>query len=351
MTKTTRIGSWGFRIVFSTAIVASTLLWGIDTPGAPPPDRTVSPGNGCRRCHAPGKTPATDLRRPECAQCHSPLHTLPPTPDTVQPVAETTQRRTEETITEQKMIRIPAGSFIMGNNGRPAAEGPGNLDETPAHEARTGEYLIDQFEVTNAHYRRFVEDTGHPPPVHWRHGVYPEGKADHPVVYVSWYDARDFCRWAGKRLPTEAEWEKAARGTKGRHFPWGDQFDPKRANTPQGWLVRGLTPEEGDTMPVGSFENGRSPYGLYDMAGNVYEWVADWYQPYPGNRYPNMFYGERNKVLRGGSWYDCLSYGCGLSAPAYNRSRFTPEIKNSGFGFRCAKDTGSVLSDIERKSK
>ncbi|MFQ5949998.1 MAG: formylglycine-generating enzyme family protein, partial [Nitrospiria bacterium] len=89
---------------------------------------------------------------------------------------------------------------------------------------------------------------------------------------------------------------------------------------------------------VGSFENGKSPYGLYDMAGNVYEWTSTWYLPYPGNRVHNIHYGRRNKVLRGGSWYNCMSYGCGLSSPVYNRTRFTPEIKNKGFGFRCASD-------------
>ena len=92
-------------------------------------------------------------------------------------------------------------------------------------------------------------------------------------------------------------------------------------------------------MPVGSFENGKSPYGLYDMAGNVYEWTASWYKAYPGNRTPNMHYGQKNRVLRGGSWYDCLSYGCGLSSPVYNRSRFNPEVKNKGFGFRCTKSS------------
>jgi formylglycine-generating enzyme required for sulfatase activity len=308
----------------------------------------------CARCHGPGKTLLTDVTRPECAECHLPgparagrlLRTAEraaPTPGLLVKGSSNDSDRLEERhptpekIIEQKMIRIPAGSFIMGNDGRPSVEGPGDLDETPRHHAATGPYYIDKYEVTNAYYKRFVDATGHSAPAHWKNGTYPPGKANHPVVYVNWYEAKSFCEWAGKRLPTEMEWEKAARGTDGRHFPWGNAFDPKRANTPQYWLYRGLKPEDGDTMPVGSFEKGKSPYGLYDMAGNVYEWVEDWYKPYPGNQYPNPFYGERDKILRGGSWYDCLSYGCGLSAPSYNRSRFTPEIRNSGFGFRCAK--------------
>jgi formylglycine-generating enzyme required for sulfatase activity len=316
----------------------------------------------CARCHAPGKVLRTDFARAECAECHLPGDRLfgtyaraarnpvfPKIGKESAPKSDRPEPPGGEEIVEQEMIKIPAGPFIMGNDGRPASEGPGDLDEMPAHKVVTGEYLIDKYEVTNAHYQRFVEATRRSPPIHWRGGSYPKRKANHPVVYVSWFDAKAFCEWSGNRLPTEAEWEKGARGTDGRHFPWGNAFDPARANTPQHWLSVGLTPEKGDTMPVGSFEDGKSPYGLYDMAGNVYEWVEDWYKPYPGNRYPNRFYGERDKILRGGSWYDCLSYGCGLSAPSYNRSRFTPEIRNSGFGFRCARSVGSPA--IERKTK
>jgi formylglycine-generating enzyme required for sulfatase activity len=312
-------------------------------PGHPRYGSTAPPysfQHDCARCHGPGKTLLTDVTRPECAECHLPgparAGRLLRIAERSSPDPDSPDTKPEKII-DQKMIRIPTGSFIMGNDGRPSTEGPGDSDETPRHRTTTGAYYIDKYEVTNAHYKRFVDATGHPPPIHWRNGTYPPGKANHPVVYVSWYDAKAFCEWAGKRLPTETEWEKAARGTDGRHFPWGNRFDPKRANTPQYWLSRGLKPEDGDTMPVGSFENGKSPFGLYDMAGNVYEWVENWYKPYPGNQYPNPFYGERDKILRGGSWYDCLSYGCGLSAPSYNRSRFTPEIRNSGFGFRCAK--------------
>jgi formylglycine-generating enzyme required for sulfatase activity len=241
-------------------------------------------------------------------------------------------RASAEGSVTQSLVAIPGGEFVMGNDGR-GDDGPGDEDERPSHRVTVKAFRIDRYETTNAMYETFVRATRRDPPFHWVDGRIPAGKADHPVVYVSWHDADAFCRWAGKRLPTEAEWEKAARGADGRRFPWGDQFSPLKANTPQYWLTKRA---DGDTIPVGSFPQGRTPEGLDDMAGNVYEWVADWYQPYPGNQFPNVHYGTKNKVLRGGSWYDCLAYGCGLSSPVYNRSRFSPAIKNKGFGFRCA---------------
>ncbi|MEO5656684.1 MAG: SUMF1/EgtB/PvdO family nonheme iron enzyme [Nitrospiria bacterium] len=283
----------------------------------------------CNRCHVDGATPvARPLTDPMCAECHLPAAATPPpaltrvmaTVPVKPPIAQT-------------LIAVSGGEFTMGNDGR-GDDGPGDEDERPAHRVRVKPFRIDRYETTNAMYHEFVRATGRGAPHHWTGGRYPADKADHPAVYVSWHDADAFCRWAGKRLPTEAEWERAARGTEGRRFPWGHAFSTARANTPQYWLVRHAP---GDTMPVGSFPEGRSPEGIDDLAGNVYEWVADWYQPYPGNAFPNIHYGTKNKVLRGGSWYDCLSYGCGLSSPAYNRSRFAPEIKNKGFGFRCAR--------------
>ncbi len=286
----------------------------------------------CLRCHAAG-IPAADYLKPECAECH--LGTISAEAAVNKPAAPANP---DEKIIEQEMVRIPAGAFTMGHDdGRPLPEGEGDPDENPAHRVMVEEFFIDRYETTNAMYKRFLDATRRTPPIHWRNGAYPPGKGNHPVVYVSWHDADAYCRWAGKRLPTEEEWEKAARGTDGRHFPWGTLFEVKRANTPQYWLSKGIKVSKGDTLPVGSFENGKSPYGLYDMAGNVYEWTSSWYKPYPGNRTFNVHYGEKNRVLRGGSWYDCLSYGCGLSSPSYNRSRFTPEIKNKGFGFRCAR--------------
>ncbi|HLB94845.1 MAG TPA: SUMF1/EgtB/PvdO family nonheme iron enzyme [Nitrospiria bacterium] len=222
----------------------------------------------------------------------------------------------------------------MGSDGRSQALGAGDADEAPLHKVYLHGYYLDKHEVTNAQYKTFVDAKGLRPPKHWNGNTFPPGKADHPVIYVDWFEANGYCHWVGKRLPTEEEWEKAARGTDGRTFPWGNTFDPMKANTPQHWLALNRV---ADTTPVGSFVNGKSPYGLYDMAGNVYEWTSSWYKPYPHNRVFNVHYGEKNKVVRGGSWYDCLSYGCGLSAPTFNRSRFAPAIRNKSFGFRCAK--------------
>lgn len=309
----------------------------------PPMDPSLFPNETCKNCHTSAGPPPADYSKPECAECHSAPNETRPALVADPPAGRHGKGRPPAHIIRNSMIRIPAGAFIIGDNGRPTAEGAGDPDEMPEHKVYLGSFFIDKFEVTNAQYKSFVDATSHRAPNHWKtpssgtagsRVTYPPGKANHPVVYVDWFDANAYCHWAGKRLPTEEEWEKAARGTDGRNFPWGSRFDPKKANTPQYWLS---LDKEGDTLPVGSFENGKSPYGLYDMAGNVYEWTANWYKPYPHNPAPNAHYGEKNKIVRGGSWYDCLSYGCGLSSPSYNRSRFDPEIRNKGFGFRCAK--------------
>jgi len=221
------------------------------------------------------------------------------------------------------MVQIPAGPFLMGYDKR-------HPDEGPMHtQVIDHSYWMDKYEVTNAAYHAFVTATGHSSPDHWQDGAFPPGDDRLPVVYVTWYDAHDYCAWAGKRLPTEAEWEKAARGTDGRLFPYGDTFDAKKSNSPQSRI--------GHLTPVGSFPTGNSPYGLSDMAGNVWEWTDSWYQPYPDNSHASPNYGEQYKVVRGGSYVDCSFYRCGLSAPTFNRGFFKRETRNSGFGFRCAR--------------
>ena len=219
------------------------------------------------------------------------------------------------------MALIPAGDFIMGaDDWWPKSQ--------PRHTQRLSAFYLDKYEVTNSRYKAFVDATGRLAPTHWAGGSIPPGKENHPVVYVTWADADAFCKWEGKRLPTEVEWEKAARGPEGNTFPWGDKFDRNKGNTPQYGNE--------DTMPVGSFENGKSYYGIYDMAGNAFEWTENWFKPYAGNNHPDENYGEKYKVLKGGSWYDCTYYKCGISAPAFNRIFFHPMTKNNNFGFRCA---------------
>jgi len=228
-----------------------------------------------------------------------------------------------------QMVLIPAGKYTRGTNNRLPDEGPQYIAETKA-------FWVDIYEVTNLQYKQFIDATNRKSPSNFRNRTYPEGKVDHPVVFVSWYDAHDYCEWAGKRLPTDIEWEKAARGTgDDRDYPWGDTFDVTKVNSPVRWKSLHL---EGDTMPVGSLEGGKSPYGLYDMSGNAWEWTDSWYTQYPGNKWPSENYGEMYKVLKGGSWWDCSYYQCGVSAPVFNRSYFKQSVKNSSFGFRCAKD-------------
>ena len=239
------------------------------------------------------------------------------------------------------MLLIPAGKFIMGSNSRLPDEGPQHTVNLPA-------FYIDQFEVTNLQYKKFNDATRGRSPRHWRNRTFPAGKADHPVVYVTWENANAYCEWAGKRLPTDAEWEKAARGTDGRMFPWGDEFATANANTPVRWQEIG---QFGDTSPVGAFEAGKSPYGVYDMSGNVWEWTASWYKAYPGNQTPSESYGERYKTLKGGSWFDCSFYKCGISAPVFNRSFFAKKVKNDSFGFRCAKDSAKDAVNSEKLKK
>ena len=215
---------------------------------------------------------------------------------------------------------IPAGEFVMGNDR-------GDRNETPAHLVALTAFYAGKYPVTNADYKRYMDDLG-------RKFEIPKGKADHPVVNISWYDARDYAAWAGMRLLTEAEWEKAAswdeergRGGEGgrkRRYAWGDEFDRNRCNTSESGI--------GDTTPVGKYSpQGDSPYGCVDMAGNVWEWTSSLHRGYPyrvdDGREDMASSDER--VLRGGSFSDAESLiGC------TNRSKTTPDYRTSNTGFR-----------------
>jgi formylglycine-generating enzyme required for sulfatase activity len=248
----------------------------------------------------------------------------PPTPTpmpTPTPAPEATAGPIAPAVTDI-MIEIPAGPFTMGSD-------TGEGDEAPAHEVDLPAFEMDKFEVTNADFGQFVEATGYQTDAEkegrsksWRDAA--EGKDNHPAVYVSWNDAVAYCEWLGKRLPTEAEWEKAAKGTDGRMYPWGSEWDPAKANGKESGL-RG-------TVAVGSFGAGASPYGVEDMAGNVWEWTADWYEPYPGSTYYTEYFGKKFKVVRGGGWFEMAD-----AMRTTNRDLTSTDAANDDMGFRCAR--------------
>jgi len=288
------------------------------------------------------------------------------------------------------MALVPAGTFKMGSNKEENLamyRGSNDLnpygfndrlyvDERPAHKVKLPAYLIDEYEVTNAQYREFVIATRHRVPFTWAKNGYAASidflsyisleelrkvAADRflldmdvttmdqkslleelekiqtsrdamPVTAVNWFDARDYCKWAGKRLPSEAEWEKAARGPKNFEYPWGNKWDASKINTTS-------EDDEAPYSAVGSFPGDRSPYGVYDMAANVSEWVADWYDAYPGNTASSSrFFGKTQRVVRGGmassGHYDSLS----VVFRSAKRTHLFPSTALIDLGFRCAKD-------------
>ncbi|MBI5197073.1 MAG: formylglycine-generating enzyme family protein [Nitrospirae bacterium] len=235
------------------------------------------------------------------------------------------------------MIFVPSGPFILGSDKEDKEKRavefgsikPWYLDEHPQQKIVVQAFYIDQYEVTNAQYLRFIQTTEYFPPTEWDNGVLPPGRESYPVTGVTWYDTGHYCQWLGKRLPTEMEWEKAARGTDGREFPWGNTFDKKKAQT--GYA------DVKDAVPVGSFEAGKSPYGIYDMAGNTWEWTQDWYQAYPNSSYTDARFGEKFKVIRGGGWGGIGHYALEMYYRSAYRFFADPRASFNDVGFRCAK--------------
>lgn len=256
-------------------------------------------------------------------------------------------------------VHIPSGKFIMGIDKVAPTDAKKSKkikpwsreafhDEGPAHEVELKSYEIDKYEASNAEYGEFMKATGHPGPAYWDDPRL--NKPNHPVVGVNYNDATKFCEWAGKRLPTEAEWENAARGPQGYRYPWGDQLNPSLANYGK---------NHDSTLPVDSLPEGASPYGVHHMAGNAFEWVYDWYDPRYYEKGPfslsttgpekpiwlggtglyvdRLTTGEK-RVVRGGSWVAAES-----SITTTHRFWNQP-LNNSygvGLGFRCAKSSTS----------
>ncbi len=239
---------------------------------------------------------------------------------------------TPDEITDAKgvpMRLVPAGEFTMGSDN-------GYDGEKPVHQVYLDAYYMDKYEVTNALYEACVNAGVCDPPQDTssstRSSYYGDSQyADYPVINVDWNQAQTYCEWRGARLPTEAEWEKAARGTDGRVYPWGNDFQCRNGN----FVVPGEPNcDDGydDTSPVGNYESGKSPYGLYDIAGNVWEWVSDWYDAYPGNTVSNDDYGTKYRALRGGSWVSNES-----STRSSARGRHDPGDWYVNIGFRCSR--------------
>jgi len=227
--------------------------------------------------------------------------------------------------TPEGMVYVPAGEFAMGTD---AGDAPGwhlrqHNDAVPQYKVTLPAFYLDRNEVTNAQYKQYCDATKYPAPPHWKDGAFPEKDAQLPVTHVSWWEATAYAAWAGKRLPTEAEWEKAARGTDGRRFPWGEAWEAARATT-----------DKDRVQPVGTKPTGASPYGALDMAGNAMEWVDDWYAAYPGATIKYPEYGQQYKVLRGGCFWGPGNES--ISATFY-RSINRPTTRHAAIGFRCAK--------------
>jgi formylglycine-generating enzyme required for sulfatase activity len=233
--------------------------------------------------------------------------------------AEPRQEQFTDTVSGVEFVRVPAGEFRMGSEE--------DEDARPVHQVRLDGFWVGRCEVTRAQYARFLAATGHPEPAHWKNPRFTQ--ADQPVIGVAYEDAVAFCRWAGGRLPGEAEWEYAARGSDGRRFPWGNEEpDGSRA-------IFHLDVATGPAA-VGTAKNGASPFGALDMAGSVFEWCADWYDAdyyakSPTANPPGPAAGEQ-RVIRGGSWVS-LPDACRATA----RAKYPPTGRSTLVGFRVAR--------------
>jgi eukaryotic-like serine/threonine-protein kinase len=316
----------------------------------PAPSKTSAPTLTC---------PCADLPRTPTAVPSKPAVPTPTTTPSGLSLGETWTRPVDAMV----MVYVPGGEFQMGTDEdqmkaslricRETASrmfGPGTpcfssefADETPAHWVTLDGFWIDRYEVTNAQYRRCVEVGACTPPAEsssysWATYYGEAAFDDYPVVWVGWDQAVAYCTWAGARLPTEAEWEYAARGPESRLFPWGDEFDGTRLNYCDASCQLGPADPSfhdgyADTAPVGSYPSGVSWCGALDMAGNVREWVADWFGPYHGRQAnPHGPTSGEMIVSRGGSWLDPPE-----NVRSAKRGRNTTDFLIYKLGIRCAR--------------
>ena len=261
-----------------------------------------------------------------------------PTSDTTAEVVSMADSAPGEEPLSGEMVTIPAGPFIRGTES-------GGFDERPQRTIYLDAFAIDRYEVTNYQYQQFVVATGHRKPGlpsrYAKSGAKVRG-INQPIVYVSWEDADGYCRWKDKRLPTEAEWEKAMRGTDGRLWPWGDKEQPDGAN----W-ARVQDGHEASAR-IGTFQSDKSPYGVMDGAGNVMEWVADWYnetyyKSSPDQNPPSPEYGTY-RVLRGGGYTTA-----GGDVRITSRSKMMQDFRDETIGFRCASSALGTIGEDKKK--
>jgi formylglycine-generating enzyme required for sulfatase activity len=261
----------------------------------------------------------------------------PPPPVVVErpPVTPPAPEKPPAPVVPEGMLPVAAGTYTIGRDGADPLE-------QPAHKVDLRPFYIDRTEVTNSAYKKFMDATGHKPPSNWSGSMFPEGQADAPVTGVSWQDAADYAAWAGKRLPTEDEWEAAARGLDGRIYPWGNSWRTSLANI--GQKPDKLTADQypAGVKSVGRYPDGASPVGAVDMIGNAWEWVADEIKVYAGNTESTLTLtpGVKFRVIRGGAYDGNDKNECRLS----RISRRKPAVPKGWISLREGREVRAVSS-------